>query len=179
MDSIRFVLANKFRVTLVHQGESLWRISKRFLGDPLRWPELYAWNVPAIGKNPHLIHPLMQLEFPPDTLNWKIELENIEEGGWVVEFVHIETRYRFFVGVGFDEDQIKFSLNAFDTEQTHRWRDDDGFIFGEWINDNFFIDRDRPGMTHRYVDPDEFYTTNYLIAPVPPGLPRYIPIDRF
>jgi nucleoid-associated protein YgaU len=101
VDSLRSVLADEFRVTFVHPGESLWQISRQFMGSPHRWPELYAWNVWMIGNNPDLIHPLMRLDLPPDSLDWKIEPASWNrDGGWVVEFVHVDTsQYRFYVGV--------------------------------------------------------------------------------
>jgi nucleoid-associated protein YgaU len=64
---LRIILASDFSATFVHHGESLWKIADMFLGDPFRWPELYACNVPAIGDNPHLIYPMTYLVFPPDT----------------------------------------------------------------------------------------------------------------
>src|SRR5205085_10121270 len=56
----------------VERGDTLWGISARFLGDPLRWPELFEANrgtsLPD-GRtltNPNLIWPELRLRVPVD-----------------------------------------------------------------------------------------------------------------
>ena len=34
------------------------------MGDANRWPELYAANKEAVGNNPDLIHPGLELKIP-------------------------------------------------------------------------------------------------------------------
>ncbi len=43
------------RIYTIQKGDTLWGISKRFITDPLYWPNLWA-NNPFI-RNPHLIYP--------------------------------------------------------------------------------------------------------------------------
>jgi hypothetical protein len=49
------VRADAPNVYVVKKGDTLWHISKRYLKDAWRWPELWAAN-PQV-KNPHLIYP--------------------------------------------------------------------------------------------------------------------------
>lgn len=42
-------------IYVVRPGDSLWRISKRFFGNPLLWPRL--WEANPYIDNPHLIYP--------------------------------------------------------------------------------------------------------------------------
>lgn len=45
-------------------GDCLWNISKRFLGDGARWPEIYNINRPPLGGNPNLIYPGQRIKIP-------------------------------------------------------------------------------------------------------------------
>lgn len=47
----------KKRTYTVVRGDCLWKIAKRFLGNGLRWTEIYNLNKKVIGKNPNLIYP--------------------------------------------------------------------------------------------------------------------------
>lgn len=48
----------------VQAGDYLWKIAKEQLGDANRWPEIYELNKDAIGDNPNLIAPGVQLQLP-------------------------------------------------------------------------------------------------------------------
>lgn len=48
----------------VQAGDYLWKIAKEQLGDANRWPEIYELNKEAIGDNPNLIAPGVQLQLP-------------------------------------------------------------------------------------------------------------------
>ena len=55
----------------VEKGDTLWGISARFLGDPLRWPEIFEANrgTAALAdgrtlRNPHLIWPQLRIQLP-------------------------------------------------------------------------------------------------------------------
>ncbi|TME88304.1 MAG: LysM peptidoglycan-binding domain-containing protein [Chloroflexi bacterium] len=48
----------------VKSGDTLSDIAQSEMGDANRWPELYAANKEAVGKNPDLIHPGLELKIP-------------------------------------------------------------------------------------------------------------------
>lgn len=48
----------------VRQGDTLWSIAAHFLGKGTLWAEIYAANHAAIGDNPNLIHPGLDLVIP-------------------------------------------------------------------------------------------------------------------
>ncbi|HJW49256.1 MAG TPA: LysM peptidoglycan-binding domain-containing protein [Candidatus Limnocylindria bacterium] len=52
------------RTYTVKAGDSLSAIAESEMGDAKRWPELYAANKDAVGKNPDLIHPGLELKIP-------------------------------------------------------------------------------------------------------------------
>ena len=49
---------------VVKKGDSLSAIAQREMGNGDRWPELYAANKSAIGNDPDLIHPGLELVIP-------------------------------------------------------------------------------------------------------------------
>jgi nucleoid-associated protein YgaU len=49
---------------VVRPGDSLWDLAEEHLGDPRRWPELYALNRAVIGADPDLIRPAQRLRLP-------------------------------------------------------------------------------------------------------------------
>lgn len=66
----------------IQEGDTLWAISSRFLGDPYAWPEL--WSVNEYITNPHWIYPGNRIYFrlgdaltPPSV--------SVEEGGTVAK----------------------------------------------------------------------------------------------
>jgi nucleoid-associated protein YgaU len=52
------------RTYIVKSGDTLSGIAESEMGDAKRWPELYAANKEAVGKNPDLIHPGLELRIP-------------------------------------------------------------------------------------------------------------------
>lgn len=46
-----------YRQYRVVSGDTLWHIAQRFLGNGVRWPEVYNLNKGVIGGNPNLIYP--------------------------------------------------------------------------------------------------------------------------
>ena len=49
---------------VVKNGDSLSEIAQREMGDGDRWKELYEANKAAIGDDPDLIHPGLELTIP-------------------------------------------------------------------------------------------------------------------
>ena len=49
---------------VVKKGDSLSEIAQREMGDGDRWKELYEANKAAIGDDPDLIHPGLELTIP-------------------------------------------------------------------------------------------------------------------
>lgn len=45
-------------------GDSLWKIAQQFYGNGALWPQIYGANHDAVGPNPNLIHPGLQLTIP-------------------------------------------------------------------------------------------------------------------
>jgi len=56
--------ASSTRTYTVKSGDSLSAIAESEMGDAKRWPELYEANKDAVGKNPDLIHPGLELKIP-------------------------------------------------------------------------------------------------------------------
>ena len=52
------------RTYTVKSGDSLSAIAESEMGDANRWPELYEANKDAVGKNPDMIHPGLELKIP-------------------------------------------------------------------------------------------------------------------
>jgi nucleoid-associated protein YgaU len=52
------------RTYTVKSGDTLSDIAQSEMGDANRWPELYAANKDAVGKNPDMIHPGLELTIP-------------------------------------------------------------------------------------------------------------------
>ena len=48
----------------VKSGDTLSGIAQSEMGDAKRWPELYEANKDAVGKNPDMIHPGLELRIP-------------------------------------------------------------------------------------------------------------------
>jgi nucleoid-associated protein YgaU len=49
---------------VVRPGDTLWALAAEHLGDPERWPELYAANRAVVGADPDLIRPAQRLRLP-------------------------------------------------------------------------------------------------------------------
>ena len=56
--------ATSMKTYTVKSGDTLSDIAQSEMGDANRWPELYAANKEAVGKNPDLIHPGLELKIP-------------------------------------------------------------------------------------------------------------------
>ena len=52
------------RTYTVKSGDTLSDIAQAEMGDAKRWPELYEANKDAVGKNPDMIHPGLELKIP-------------------------------------------------------------------------------------------------------------------
>lgn len=52
------------RTYTVKSGDTLSGIAESEMGDAKRWPELYAANKDAVGVNPDMIHPGLELKIP-------------------------------------------------------------------------------------------------------------------
>jgi nucleoid-associated protein YgaU len=64
-DAIGLPVAPATRTHVVGRGDSLWHIAGEQLGDPGRWPEIFARNRGTISS-PDLLQPGWVLELPPD-----------------------------------------------------------------------------------------------------------------
>jgi nucleoid-associated protein YgaU len=57
------VTSHRFMVEhIVKTGDTLWGISKRYLGNGQLWEQIYEDNKGIIGKNPNLIYPGQRLQ---------------------------------------------------------------------------------------------------------------------
>jgi LysM domain len=76
---------------IVKRGDTLWSISKIFLTNPWRWPELWGMNMSDI-KNPHLIYPGQTLYL--DKSNGRARLSSRRGGVENLETVKLSPRTR-------------------------------------------------------------------------------------
>ena len=56
--------ATSTKTYTVKSGDTLSDIAESEMGDAKRWPELYAANKEAVGDNPDMIHPGLELKIP-------------------------------------------------------------------------------------------------------------------
>ena len=52
------------KIYTVKSGDTLSEIAESEMGDASRWPELYAANKEAVGDDPNMIHPGLELKIP-------------------------------------------------------------------------------------------------------------------
>ncbi|MBS0619772.1 MAG: FecR domain-containing protein [Spirochaetes bacterium] len=100
----------KLQIIEVKRGDTLSKISKKYLEDPSQWPALLKYNKVA---NPNLIQPGMKLKVPAN-LGKKPAAVVIYKSG-VAQFVRAqETNWKeVFIKLGlFNEDQIKTGANG-------------------------------------------------------------------
>jgi len=62
----------------VEQGDTLWDIARRHLGDGSRWQEIYDRNVDEVGANPDLILPGQNLDLCEQAVEEGVEAEDVE-----------------------------------------------------------------------------------------------------
>lgn len=55
--------AEKDQYIVVQEGDSLWNIAEKYLGDGAKYPDLYIRNKTVIGENPDMITPGMELVY--------------------------------------------------------------------------------------------------------------------
>ncbi len=67
---------------IVVKGDTLWDISRRFLKNPWRWPDLWGLNKDEV-RNPHLIYPGNVIVLDRSGLRPRLRLENNGSGGLV------------------------------------------------------------------------------------------------
>ena len=60
----RGVQGTTSKMYTVKAGDTLSDIAQSEMGDAKRWPELYAANKDAVGDNPDMIHPGLELKIP-------------------------------------------------------------------------------------------------------------------
>lgn len=69
---------------VVVKGDTLWDISRRFLKNPWRWPDLWGLNKEEV-RNPHLIYPGNVIVLDRSGLRPRLRLENNGSGGGLAE----------------------------------------------------------------------------------------------